>query len=155
MRLALIVIGLIATACNSEEKRPAVEPMAEMAKRCTHPGAELSCPVPIFTVRSLKAAQRYFNENLGFKHNWEYGHPATFASVSRAHAEIFLCEGCVAKSGAWMMVFTPDVDKLHKDFAKRKANIKMPPSNMEWGLREMHVEDLDGNVIRFGGPIPK
>jgi hypothetical protein len=28
--------------------------------------------------------------------------------------------------------------------------IQMPPTDTRWGLRELHVADPDGNVIRFG-----
>jgi uncharacterized glyoxalase superfamily protein PhnB len=48
------------------------------------------------------------------------------------------------------MLFTPDVDKLYKEFRSHKALIRMPPTDMPWGLRELHVSDPDGNVLRFG-----
>jgi hypothetical protein len=46
-----------------------------------------------------------------------------------------------------------DVDRLHEELVERHAIIRMPPTNMAWGLREMHVGDRDGNVIRFASPI--
>lgn len=49
-----------------------------------------------------------------------------------------------------MMVFARDVDALHAEFAGAGAKIRMAPKDMPWGIREMHVSDLDGNVIRFG-----
>jgi uncharacterized glyoxalase superfamily protein PhnB len=36
---------------------------------------------------------------------------------------------------------------------KRGARIKMPPTDMPWGVREMKVADRDGNVLRFGSAI--
>jgi uncharacterized glyoxalase superfamily protein PhnB len=51
------------------------------------------------------------------------------------------------------MMFTRDVDRLHADVVRRHAIIKMPPTNMPWGLREIHVADPDGNVMRFGSAI--
>ena len=54
---------------------------------------------------------------------------------------------------AWVMLFTRDVDKLHQELRDKGALIRMPPTDMPWGLREMHVSDLDGNVLRFGRSI--
>jgi hypothetical protein len=33
------------------------------------------------------------------------------------------------------------------------ATIKAEPKNQPWGLREMQVVDIDGNVLRIGSPI--
>jgi predicted enzyme related to lactoylglutathione lyase len=42
-----------------------------------------------------------------------------------------------------------DVEKLQEELKARGVTIRMPPTNFPWAL-EMHVEDPDGNVIRFG-----
>ena len=60
-----------------------------------------------------------------------------------------MCQQCQGQPGAWVMLFAEDVDDLHRQFARNKARILMPPRNMPWGLREMHVSDLDGHVLRF------
>jgi uncharacterized glyoxalase superfamily protein PhnB len=142
-----LLFGMAAAACKGEAERPPSH-LAQMAARCAHEG-ELSCAVPIFNVHSLAASERYYRDSLGFKIDWEDGEPATFASVSRGHAAIFLCQGCQGTPGAWTMTFG-NVDALYKDFSARGARIRMPPTNMPWGLREMHVSDIDGNVVRFG-----
>ena len=54
---------------------------------------------------------------------------------------------------AWVMLFTRDADKLHHELRDKGALIRMPPTDMPWGLGEMHVSDLDGNVLRFGRSI--
>jgi len=51
------------------------------------------------------------------------------------------------------MLFTRDVDRLHEEFVRRNAIIKLPPTNMPWGMREMQVADPDGNVMRFASSI--
>ena len=140
-----VAVALTVAGCKEERRSP----MAEAAAACAH-DAEVSCARPIFTVHDLRASQRYYRDALGFKVDWEHGKPPSFGSVSRGHGVFFLCQGCLGPSGAWAMTFVPDVDKLHKEFVRRKAKIRMPPTDMPWGLREMHVIDLDGNVIRFG-----
>ena len=44
----------------------------------------------------------------------------------------------------------PDVDKLHREVVKKGAKVRMPPRDMPWRMREMHLADLDGNVLRVG-----
>ena len=126
--------------------------LAEVAEECSH-GGELSCPRPILNVHDLATSQEYYRNALGFQLDWEHGEPPDFASVSRGDATIFMCEGCQGMPGAWMMVFARDVDSLYEEIRKRGARIRMPPKDMPWGIRELHVADPDGNVIRFGSSI--
>jgi uncharacterized glyoxalase superfamily protein PhnB len=51
------------------------------------------------------------------------------------------------------MMLVPDVDKYHAQIKAKGARVRMPPTDMPWRLREMHVSDVDGNVLRFGSPI--
>jgi len=45
-----------------------------------------------------------------------------------------------------------DVRALHALYRERGATIQIEPTNFPWAL-ELHVEDPDGNVLRFGsGP---
>ncbi|MEO8698496.1 MAG: glyoxalase superfamily protein [Kofleriaceae bacterium] len=149
MRFTMLAIAALATACSKSER---AEPLAALAKTCTK-DAELGCPRPIFSVRDLHASQAYYRDSLGFKIDWEHGDPADFGAVSRADAQIFMCQGCQGTPGAYAWVFARDVDRLHADFVEREAIVRMPPTDMPWGVREMHVADRDGNVIRFATPI--
>ena len=137
-----MVIVLALVGCTSKRTS-----LAEAARAAHGPG--MSHAIPIFNVHDLKASQRYYRDVLGFKVDWEYGDPPDFGSVSRADARIFMCQGCQGNPGGWIMVFTHDVDELHKEYRGKEALIRMPPTTMPWELREMHVADRDGNVIRF------
>ena len=48
-----------------------------------------------------------------------------------------------------MWVGVEDAEKLHQEFKASGVPIRMPPTNHSWAL-EFHVEDPDGNVLRFG-----
>jgi catechol 2,3-dioxygenase-like lactoylglutathione lyase family enzyme len=152
MRIVLILAGLASGSVGCSDKREHVDPLAAAAKACGDDG-ELECPRPILTVSNLRAAQGYYRDALGFKIDWEHGEPADFGSVSRSNLILFMCQQCQGHPDAWVFTFAHDVDKLHREFVERHAKIRMPPTNMAWGLREMHVEDPDGNVLRFAGPI--
>jgi catechol 2,3-dioxygenase-like lactoylglutathione lyase family enzyme len=147
---ACLAIGLV--GCGSDETEPKRDDAFVRAAKACHDDSELSCPRPIFNVRDLHASQRYYRDKLGFTIDWDHGDPPDFGSVSRGDAVIFMCQGCQGHPGAWMMVFARDVDKLYDDLHRRGAKIEQPPSNKPWGLREMNVADLDGNIIRFAGP---
>src|SRR5688572_7185134 len=140
-----VAVALTLVGCKEARRSP----LAEAAATCAH-DPDVSCARPIFNVHDLRASQRYYRDALGFKVDWDYGEPPTFGSVSRGHGVIFLCQGCQGTPGVWAMMFVPDVDKLHEELRRREAKIRMPPTDMPWGLREMHVADLDGNVLRFG-----
>lgn len=146
MRSAFLSLVLVVVACRSTEKE---SPWVAAARACAE-GSELSCVRPIFNVHSLREAQRYYRDALGFKLDWEHGQPPDFASMSRGDAVIFMCQGCQGNPGTWVMVFSSDVDALHAELLEKGALIRMPPTNMPWGMREMHVSDSDGNVLRFG-----
>jgi catechol 2,3-dioxygenase-like lactoylglutathione lyase family enzyme len=146
--LWVVVLAMGLVGCKSE--RPS--PLLEIAKANVKHG-DLSPAIPIFSVGSLRKSQGYYRDVLGFKVDWEHGEPPDFSAVSRGHGVIFMCQNCQGKPGAWIMLFTPDVDRLYRDFRDKDAIIKMPPTNMPWNLREMHVADPDGNVMRFASPL--
>lgn len=144
LALALVSVTL---ACGSDDRSP----LYDVAASIEHDG--LSNAIPIFNVASLRASQRYYRDVLGFKVDWEDGDPPDFGSVSRDHAIVFMCQGCQGHPGAWVMLFTPDVDRLHAEFVAKGAIVKRPPTDMPWHLREMLIEDPDGNTMRFASRI--
>jgi uncharacterized glyoxalase superfamily protein PhnB len=72
--------------------------------------------------------------------------------VARDDVRIFLSSGQESGfgPGSWISVFLPDVDALHREYVERGALIVAPPEDHPWGVREMRVQDPDGNVIRMG-----
>ncbi len=147
MRIALAA-ALLTVACSGKSERESA--LVAEAKRCTAKGAEMTCARPIVRVENLKASQAYYRDKLGFKVDWDHGDPPTFGAVSRSELVLFQCEQCQGGAGAWTMTFMSNIDAYHEELKKRGAIIQMPPTDMPWGLREMHVADPDGNVIRFG-----
>lgn len=145
--IAAIAVTLTLAACR-DSSAPAERPFT-VAQQCR--SHELGCPRPIFGVKNLKTSLAYYRDVLGFKIDWEYGEPADFASVTRGQATVFLGEHRTG-GGGQLWVFAKHVDRLHDELRKRKAIITMPPTDMPWGSRELHVVDRDGNLLRFAGP---
>jgi hypothetical protein len=108
---------------------------------------------PIFPVRDLGASLGDY-QRLGFSvREYEGG---GYAFVTRDRVEIHLGtypDGSppIAKQSAYLWV--DDADALAREWLATGADVRMP-EDTEWGQREGAIEDLDGNVLRFGSPLP-
>ncbi|HTU51781.1 MAG TPA: VOC family protein [Acidobacteriaceae bacterium] len=47
-----------------------------------------------------------------------------------------------------MSVWVDDVDQMHLQSVAAGLDITLPPTDMEWGVREMHLRHPDGHVFR-------
>jgi predicted enzyme related to lactoylglutathione lyase len=108
---------------------------------------------PILRVENMEASLRFYCGVLGFA-NASWG-SEEFTSVNRDRAGIYLCRGGQGRGGAWIWLGVNDVEVIYEDLKARGVPIRMPPTNYPWAL-EIHVEDPDGNVLRFGSePRPE
>ena len=105
---------------------------------------------PILRVSALDISLQYYVGVLGFTFDWRDDDGNSFASVSRGQCNLFLSAGDQGHPGSWMCIGVSDVDVLHAELLVKGAKVRQPPANYPWGFREMHVEDPDGNVLRFG-----
>ena len=122
---------------------------------------------PILNVSDIEKSFAWF-EKLGWEKAWDWGDPPTFGGVCSGECEIFLCQGgqggrgkgkakrtmgvdgdqCGDK-GAWMSMWVDDVDAVHARCLEQGLEVTWPPTNMPWGVREMHVRHPDGHVFRI------
>lgn len=126
---------------------------------------------PILNVSDIAASIAWF-QALGWRQCWVWGTPPSFASVGSGECEIFLClnaqgsrgHGGVASTfgpdgsesadrGVWMSVWVDDVDAVHARCQAQRLEVAFPPTNMPWGVREMHVRHPDGHVLRVSRGI--
>jgi catechol 2,3-dioxygenase-like lactoylglutathione lyase family enzyme/GNAT superfamily N-acetyltransferase len=106
--------------------------------------------VPILYSEDVRRSLLYYTDILGFDGRWEWGNPPDFGGVHKDSVEIFFCEKGQGNPGTWFSVFVDDVDEFYHTIREKGAKILTTPENMEWGVREMIVEDPDGHRIRFG-----
>ena len=120
---------------------------------------------PILNVSDIQQSFTWF-EKLGWEKGWDWGTPPTFGAVRSGECEIFLCldgQGGRGKSaltmtfgfetadkGTWMCILVDDVDAVHQHCIEQGLEVTWPPTDMPWGLREMHVRHPDGHVFRIG-----
>jgi catechol 2,3-dioxygenase-like lactoylglutathione lyase family enzyme len=124
--------------------------------------------VPILNVSDMQASFAWF-EKLGWQKGWDWGDPPTFGGVCSGDVEIFLClngQGGRGRSsvamtfgpdgdqvqdkGAWNAIWVEDVDAVHRHCIEQGIEVTWPPTDMPWGLREMHVRHPDGHIFRIG-----
>jgi len=102
---------------------------------------------PILRVADMAVSVRYYSDVLGFvKADWSTD---DFTLVSRDGAGIYLCRSSQGQSGTWAWVGVEDVEALYREYLASGARVRHPPRNYSWAL-EIHVEDPDGHVLRFG-----
>ena len=112
------------------------------------------CLTPILYVKDFAAAKAYYTEKLLFNLAWEWDSPPTFGCVSLGKVEIFFSQGGQGKPGTWLCIFLDDVDTYCERIKDLGAEVIYGPKDEPWGMREIHVRDPNGHVIRFGQGIP-
>ena len=101
---------------------------------------------PILRVENMEKSVRYYVNVLGFtKAPWG----DLFTAVSRDRCGLYLCQGSQGSPRTWVWAGVEDVAQLFEEYKATGAIIRVPPRNYEWAF-EMHVEDPDGHVLRFG-----
>ena len=126
---------------------------------------------PILNVSNLQESFEWF-EKLGWQKAWDWGDPPDFGAVCSGECEIFLCLNAqggrgrgaggmtfggdgdeTADRGAWMSIFVDDVEPIYQRCKEQGLEVTWPPTDMPWGIREMHVRHPDGHVFRIGHGI--
>ena len=107
---------------------------------------------PIFTVTDVARSAAWF-ERAGFEVSL---HDETYAFAHRDRdLTIHLAQAVgddVAGHGV-LYIHCPDADRVAEEWRQAGLDVE-GPKNEDYGKREGSVVDPDGNVIRFGGPIP-
>jgi catechol 2,3-dioxygenase-like lactoylglutathione lyase family enzyme len=127
---------------------------------------------PILNVSDIRQSFAWF-EKLGWEKGFEWGSPASFGSVCCGECEIFLCHNGqgsrgrsalkmtfgpkgdedAADKGVWMSIWVDDVDEAHKQCLNEGLEVTWRPTDMPWGVREMHVRHPDGHVFRVSRQV--
>jgi len=102
---------------------------------------------PILSVADMAASVNYYVNALGFS-NADWGND-DFTAVTRDGACFYLCRGGQGSPGTWAWIGVEDAAALYQEYSASGAKIRYPPRNYPWAL-ELHVEDPDGHVLRFG-----
>lgn len=126
---------------------PFYDPRRPLERRESLMGVTFGRTTPILRVADQERALAYYIDVLGFSREWgdEYS-----ASVRRGEAVLMLATGDQGLGRGWLYVGVDDVDALQSEIVPKGAIVRTGPANYPWGAREMHIEDTEGNVLRFG-----
>jgi catechol 2,3-dioxygenase-like lactoylglutathione lyase family enzyme len=103
---------------------------------------------PILPVSDMSVSRSFYTDVLGFEEA-DWGND-DFTSMSRDNAGIYLSRGDQGNPGTWIWIgFNGDILLFYEYLKLKAVTILQPPINYSWAL-EMHVEDPDGHVLRFG-----
>ena len=112
---------------------------------------------PFVRVASMKLAIPFYN-SIGFTEDWRRQFDSAFpifVSVSRDGIQLFLSEhagdGAI---GARLFLKVSDVDRFHAECIENGVSIEEAPQDMAFGVRQMSLRDVDGNVLVFATPLP-
>lgn len=102
----------------------------------------------ILNVRDMGTSRAFYKGILGFEEvDWGTD---DFTSVNRENAGIYLCKGGQGNPGTWIWIgFDGDIYQLYEELKAKGVKIRQPPVRYGWAV-ELHVEDPDGHVLRFG-----
>jgi len=128
---------------------------------------------PILNVSSIPETFAWF-EKLGWTRSLEWGDPVGFGGVCSGEVQIFLCENGqgsrgkgankhtfgpdadeVSDKGVWMSWWVDDVDSVHRLCVEHGFDVTFEPTDMPWGVREMHLRHPDGHVFRVGCSVTR
>jgi len=101
--------------------------------------------VPVLYVEEAARAVAWY-ERLGFRQEWEHqfepGFP-WFVSVARGRVRLYLSEHKGdARPNTLIHLYVTDIDRVSEEFA-------VPVDGERLAGRECHLEDPDGNRLRF------
>ena len=97
---------------------------------------------PVFFVRDVGRALRFYEDRLGFKESW---HKGTVCQVNRSDCEIILCEDAGRKDKARLFVeLTQEgIDELRREIVERS----IPSKESWWAYDCIQIDDPDGNEL--------
>ncbi len=99
-------------------------------------------------MKDITVSRYFYVDLLGFEEE-DWGDD-NFTSIKRDSGSLYLCRGAQGNPGTWIWVgFDGDIFQLYEVLIAKGVKIKNPPRNFSWAF-EMHVEDPDGHILRFG-----
>jgi catechol 2,3-dioxygenase-like lactoylglutathione lyase family enzyme len=117
---------------------------------------------PVLLVPDVEAALDHYRDRLGFE-VWPYRDQRRavygYAERDGCNLHFALCKSGPSANGRLspgmfdVYLWVDDVESLHAELGGRGADILEPPTDREYGLRDIRIRDLDGYVLGIGQPL--
>jgi len=109
----------------------------------------------VFRVTRLESALQQYVEVFGFTEEFRSG---DYAGLVRGELRLHLTGSTLhgqPLGGGAVYGFCDEVDSYYADLQRKGANVKAPPQDQPYGLRDFIVTDADGNRLSFGCETPE
>ena len=110
--------------------------------------------IPTLPSLAMDQTQEFY-QNLGFEEFRQYD---DYMILVRGPVELhfWACDDrSIAESSGCYIRLNDGVDALYRDFEEAGVESLGPLENKPWGMREFHLIDPSGNLIRIGQPVLK
>jgi uncharacterized glyoxalase superfamily protein PhnB len=110
--------------------------------------------IPLLHVSDPISAESFYCDQLGFTKVFAYrpfgeSGPCYLGLIRdnvRLHLSSFPEDGT---PGNAIVLIVDNVDALYNEFVQKGVKIHLNPTDQSWGNREMYINDIDNNSIRF------
>lgn len=108
--------------------------------------------VPVLASLSIDETVHFYAERLGFTAQLQR---PDYAILQRDGAELHFwrCAHRHIAENTSCYVRVENTLALYEEFLAKGLNVQ-PPSEREWGMKELYVIDPHGNLLKFGQPTP-
>jgi uncharacterized glyoxalase superfamily protein PhnB len=105
----------------------------------------------VLGARDVSAAVAHYRDVLGFKVEFTWAEPPTYAGLRLGEANLHLAQS-TRGTPSRVCFFCTGLDELHRQLVENGARITQPITVEPYNMREFWVADLDGNELIFGEP---
>lgn len=108
--------------------------------------------IPVLASLSITDSVAFYTQRLGFAVVFEQ---SDYAILRREGAELhfWLCSQRQVAENTSCYLRVENTQALFEEFLGKGLNVQ-PPSEREWGMKELYVIDPHGNLLKFGQPTP-
>ena len=121
---------------------------------------KLHCIAPIIPVADVGASAAFYRDVLGFEVDFVM-EDNTYAVLRLEGHEIHLTGPCdeaalqATRNNISIYLWVDGIEDFHAAISTANKQTKMTPvEDRPWGMREFHMYDLDGALIRIGETLP-
>ncbi|MBB6310107.1 VOC family protein [Xanthobacter tagetidis] len=110
---------------------------------------------PTLPAADPSAAAAWYRDKLGFAVKWTMDDYAIVGRDADFEIHFWRCADKAIAEATSVYVRPDDIEALHAAMAGAAEGGRISEvQDREWGMREFYVWDPDGNLLRFGVPVP-
>jgi catechol 2,3-dioxygenase-like lactoylglutathione lyase family enzyme len=102
------------------------------------------------SVPDIAAAVDFYTTKIGFRQDFLWGKPPSFAGVSFGGVQIFLQKGAACPAGLSVFFVVDNADALYAFHQSAGVEIAEPIDDRDYNIRDYGIRDLNGYYLSFG-----